>query len=1162
MMIMKNRKSAFAALLGATALVMPVQMASAQEGRVDTGPSILVELPRPENTSAGVPPIAAPQGFVISINGDAIVGDTGVRDQIRRTDVQLAQADVQVVYDGLGGTPRLDLQILGGPRVFRAGDSLTVQSELNYPAYVERGEIRVVDLGARGGARVIGIVPIAPNGQTTITVPDGENIALIHRVYDSNGRFDATSAIPVSRADTRANTDGVEEGTDETARRAIPVYGGAVTISGNDVPAGATVSALGERIQPDPSGGFVIQRILPAGDYPVNVQVNGAGQNVDLTRDVDIPASEWFYVAVADLTLGRRTDGVTGTSESYEDGRLSFYIDGRFANGVEVTASADSDEGDLSDLFSRFQDKDPRELSLRVDPDALYPTYGDDSTAYDNTPTLGRVYLRVEREGNFVQWGDFQANLYGADLVRNDRSLYGFQGAYATADTTDNGEARGRATLYAAQPDQLPQRDIFLGTGGSVYFLERQDILSGTAVLSAQIRDPDTGRIIDTVQLQPGIDYDINYIQGIVTLSRPLSSTVDRGLLINDRDPELVLVAQYEYTPTIADVDGFTYGGRGEYWVTDQVRLGVSAINDESGVDTHTVAGVDLMWRLNDDTYVSAEFARSDGPGFDNTFSSDSGLVFDTGTSAVGDGEAIKFDARVGLADLGMTANGAIGGYFERRTEGFSNLDYQVLATTGDETLWGLFADVTVDENLRYTVYADSYENDAGDLDRTIGAEAGFAISEQVELTLGVETVDLDNTTDNGNRTDIAARLTYAFSEDAKVYVFGQNSVSVNGLERNDRYGVGAAFELDNSWSLAGEVSDGTDGEDARITASHDDGVGNTTYLGYELEAGREIDGASLTGRDQGQYVVGGTRAVSGEVTIFGENTYDAFGRRRSLTSAYGLTYTPSDIWSTTIAFEMGEVVDDLDNDFDRRAISIGMRRETEDLILSGRLEYRIEDGLRSGNPLDADTLVVALNANYTISPDARLIFALNTADTDTDESSILDGQYTEVSLGYAYRPTEHDRLNVLARYRYLEDLYGQRVDDVDEDGPRQRSHVISVDASYDLNPRWTLGGKFGYRLSETSANEASDFVQNDAVLSAVSLRYHLVHNWDMLLELRNFQTIQAETSETAALAAAYRHLGNNLKIGVGYNFGSFSDDLTDLTQDEEGVFVNIIAKF
>jgi len=647
-----------------------------------------------------------------------------------------------------------------------------------------------------------------------------------------------------------------------------------------------------------------------------------------------------------------------------------------------------------------------------------------------------------------------------------------------------------------------------------------------------------------------------------VTLSRPLSSTIDSGTVVTGSDPELVLVAQYEYTPVAGDVDGYAFGGRGEFWATEQLRFGLSGTVDQSGIADHSVIGVDALWRLNDDTYISAEFARSEGPGFNSLFSSDGGLVFDTGAVATGSGEAIKLDARVGLADLGVAADGSIGGYFERRTEGFSTLDYQVLAATGDETLWGIYADVTPNENLRYSIYVDSYENTAGDVDRTIGAEAEFALNERTSLTLGLESVDIDDASEVGTRTDVAARLDYAINENLGVYAFGQNTVAVSGLARNDRFGLGASYDLENGWSFSGEVSDGTDGQGARIMAQRDDGAGNTNYLGYELDAGRELDGTTLVGRDRGRYIMGGTREVSDEVTIFGENTYDAFGRYRSFTSAYGLTYTPSDIWSTTVAFELGTVDDDFDNDFERTALSFGVRRQTEDLTVSGRLEYRVEGGLRSGSPLNSETLIVAANANYTISPDARFVFGLNAANTDTDESSILDGEFAELSFGYAYRPVENDRLNVLARYRYLHDLYGQRVDDLDEDGPRQRSHVISVDASYDLNQNWTLGGKFGYRNSETSADEASPFEQNDAVLSAVSLRYHMVHEWDALLEVRNFQTIQGGTSETALLAAAYRHMGNNLKVGVGYNFGSFSDDLTDLTYDNEGVFLNIIAKY
>lgn len=1149
-----------AALMGATALGLLVTPTWAQE---DVAPGTAVVMPRQNNTSPGVAPTGAPEGFVISINGDAIAGDTGVRDEIRRTDVQLAQADVQVVYDGLGGTPRLDVELLGAPRSYSAGDTVTVQSALNYPAYVSRGEIRVIDLGARGGPRVVDTVAIAPNGQASLRVPQGEDIAIVHRVYDDRGRFDETAPLRVGRPDGRALADGVEDGSDATVIRRIPVYGGAVTISGTGVTPGARVVALGEQVRLDGSGGFVIQRILPAGDYPVNVQVQGGGQNVDLTRDVDIPASEWFYVAVADLTFGIETDSATGSENTYQTGRLAFYVDGRRENGVEITASADTREGDLDGLFERLQDKDPRSLALRVDEADLYPTYGDDSTSFDNTPTSGMVYLRIEREGNFVQWGDFNAALSGGDLIRNDRTLYGLQAAYATPETTDQGEARARVMIYGAQPDQLPQRDVFLGTGGSVYFLERQDILSGSATLSVQVRDPDTGRVLETVTLQQGIDYDINYIQGIVTLARPLASSVSSGTLVTTpgSTSDVTMVAQYEYTPNAGDVDGFAFGGRGEVWVTDQLRFGASGMVEQTGVADQTAVGLDVLWRLNDDTFASAEFARTEGPGFGYTFSSDGGLVVDNIAAASGDGEAIKIEARIGLADIGIAAYGAIGGYYERRSEGFSTLDYQVTTTTGDEELWGVFADFAPSDELRFTLYADSYENGVGDVDRTYGAELAYQINERVGLEVGVESVDLDNADEVGSRTDLAARLTYGLTDKAAVYAFGQTSVATSGLERNDRYGVGARLAYNNGWSVEAEISDGSAGEGARLLANYDDGQGNTQYFGYELDAGREVNGTQLVGRDSGQYVIGGTRAVSDAVTIFGENTYDAFGRYNALTSAYGLTYTPTDALTTSVALEFGEVDDDLDNTFDRTAVSLGMRYQTEDLSVSGRLEYRTEDGLRSGQPLDADTIIFAADARYTISEQARLVFSLDGASTDTTDS-FLSGEYAEASLGYAFRPVDNDRLNVLARYRYVHDMYGQRVDDVDEDGPRQRSHVLSVDVSYDLDPNWTIGGKLGYRFAETAADEASPFVQNDASLAVASLRYHLVHNWDALVEVRNFSTVQAGTSETSALAAVYRHFGNNLKVGVGFNFGSFSDDLTDLTQDDHGAFLNIIAKY
>ena len=50
------------------------------------------------------------------------------------------------------------------------------------------------------------------------------------------------------------------------------------------------------------------------------------------------------------------------------------------------------------------------------------------------------------------------------------------------------------------------------------------------------------------------------------------------------------------------------------------------------------------------------------------------------------------------------------------------------------------------------------------------------------------------------------------------------------------------------------------------------------------------------------------------------------------------------------------------------------------------------------------------------------------------------------------------------------------------------------------------------------------------------------------------------DQTRSGALVALYRYLGEHFKVGVGYNFTDFSDDLTDLSYDHQGVFINMIG--
>ena len=261
-------------------------------------------------------------------------------------------------------------------------------------------------------------------------------------------------------------------------------------------------------------------------------------------------------------------------------------------------------------------------------------------------------------------------------------------------------------------------------------------------------------------------------------------------------------------------------------------------------------------------------------------------------------------------------------------------------------------------------------------------------------------------------------------------------------------------------------------------------------------------------------------------------------------------------------AFETGQVRDEVNGDFDRYAVSLGVQYQTDIWELEGRLEYRTEDGSSGGVIRDSDTWLFTGSGSYKIDESQRVVFYARVSDTDGNGGIAPDANFTDLSIGYAYRPIHDERLNVLFRYRYLDDEFGQRVRGSDVPGPVQRSHVFSLDAEYDVTKNWSIGGKLGARFSESAISSTDAFTSNDAVLGIVNARWHLLDKWDALIEFRALDLRDAGTTEVGGLGAIYRHLGKNVKLGVGYNFTNFSDDLTDLTFDDNGAFINIVAKF
>src|SRR5436190_18431017 len=115
------------------------------------------------------------------------------------------------------------------------------------------------------------------------------------------------------------------------------------------------------------------------------------------------------------------------------------------------------------------------------------------------------------------------------------------------------------------------------GTGASIYFLRHQDILTDSERVRIEIRGKDSRIVSGVVDLRPSVDYDIDYLQGRLLLSEPLSSIAEDDLFVRNSGlsgGEAYVVVRYEYTPGFDKLDAIDGGGQGHYRVNDHFQFG------------------------------------------------------------------------------------------------------------------------------------------------------------------------------------------------------------------------------------------------------------------------------------------------------------------------------------------------------------------------------------------------------------------------------------------------------------------------------------------------------------------------------------------------------------------------------------------------------------
>ncbi len=1159
----------------------------------------------------------------ITVDGKPIDDPERSSSDIQRcTDVALNGAGIQFGFDNLRSAPRLSatarpqrvvITTVPGYRPLpgaldswtrRRASPVHFRMYTNYSHFIDRAEIRIFENAQSTRAEPLDVVGIGVDDVATWSPPASwleshdDELAFVLRAYGADGNFDETRPQPLQVVNGMTGGAGDGGDFDEADPELFAAYGendlglqnialssGTVTVRGDHIGAGQEVFVAGRPIPVDESGSFLTEEILPEGAHTVEVAVlDDDGRGELYLRDLEFKTRDWFYVGTADVTFSADSsrgpiDLLQGHNSQYDydsavDGRVAFFVNGKFGNGWKLAASADSREGPIGDMFSNFMDKSPDALFRRIDSDYHYPTLGDDATVEDMAPSMGKFFVRLGKDDDYGQLGSFKVSYVNNELAQVDRGLYGANVHYQSEATTSFGERRVAVDAFAAEPGTVASREEFRGTGGSLYFLERQDILAGSERVRIELRDKASGIVTGVVNLAPILDYDIDYLQGRILLAEPLAATEADNLLVRSgavSGDEAHLVVRYEYTPGFDEFDALATGLQAHYWFGEWVKLGVTANINEQDEGDSSLNAADLTLRLSAESWLKLQQATSSGLVSLPQLSTDGGFEFtayDPTSFVDADASAQRVDLSIGLGDFVSFSDGRLALYAQDVEAGYSAPG---LTAATDMRNYGGSLSMPVGDRFRLGAKVDHRSQQWGIETRSQEFTADYRFGRRWNLRAGYR---LDDRTDNsiivpftqeqGERADAVLQVGFDSQANWDGYLFVQDTVSVSGDRReNARTGIGGSLRLSDSLRIDGEISDGDLGLAGRLGTNYAYSDDTSLYLNYALESERAGNNPAIgTGRE-GNLVAGIKSRIGDSASVFLEERYRHGERTAGLTHGTGISFAPAQNWSLGLTTDIG-TLEDVHTGAETKRLAGGFQLglAAENLKWSSGIEYRHDDvqQLDLGRT-ERKTWLLRNSLEYRISPAVRLLGKINHSESASSLGTFYDGGYTEAVLGYAYRPVRNDRLNALAKYTYfynvptsdqlgLQDVAAEFI---------QKSHIAAVDISYDVRPNLSVGGKYAYRLGQVSVDRNNPaFFDNDASLFVVRGDYRFRKNWEFLVEGRMLDMADLNEQRRGALATVSRYLGDHVKIGLGYNFTDFSDDLSDLSFEHRGFFLNL----
>ncbi|MBD3246340.1 MAG: DUF11 domain-containing protein [Candidatus Omnitrophica bacterium] len=1062
------------------------------------------------------------------------------------------------------------------PQLNLKGDALDSQIvfriNTNYPDFIDTWELEIFDVNNRvtpfkvfrgTGQNLFDQLVWDGRGDDGELVEPESTYIYTLTVEDALGNKDTTAEnqLLISSKETVSRTEKADVAPEEffsnqIATQTIPVErtGAAVTIQGTT--AKESRVTIGRQTLGVVEGGeFSKTLILPQDTREIKVTAERNKKKSVYTKKLSLSSEYFFLVALGEAELGKASasgniapvrDDDKYRSGYYFDGRLAYYLKAKVKGKYLITSSFDSER--QKDELKRF-----------IDPDKYYPVYGDSSSVVDDTNTRGRFYLLVEWDKSYFTWGNYSTDIKDVDLASYSRTFYGAKLHYQSVATTKYGDPDTIFIAFAAETDNLPAHNELLSTGGSLYYLQHENVEEGTEQVVIEVRDKDTGLVLNSYEAQAGVDYEIDYDQGRIIFYKAVDLIADSedliggGVLLGN---PIYIVVDYEYQPD-EFVDETTYGVRAAQQITDHLKLGTTYIKDEQE-NGFELRGYDFTFKFGNSTEFKAEYAESESNTFTNAVSYDGGLTFvSLPSDETLSGDAVKIDLKTDLGELFGTEQNKylVQAYYQDVSSGFSSQGG--VAQQGTEK-YGIKLTANLTKKDTVSVMYDYQELEAQE---NLQATDQVGAKEISDYTLQYKRVEKKYTftgeyrhrdvsqslatTDEEDEDTIAAKLEYNLNKNAKVFIEEEANIQGPGEVETT---VGGIFDLTKRLQVRLEQMFGTDGQATSIGI--DSQIDSKTRMFTTYKFGN-TDGEGRTSST----TVGTETLVDKHTTVTTAQEYRSTSSSTSSSQILGVDWDKEE-WDLSVKLEQGEI--EAQGETTKRTIlSIGAGYTQPDkLKLASKIEMRFD----RGDP-DKNQYLFQSSLEYKFNQDWTVFTRMEYSRTHNRSTEKTEAEFKELVLGAAFRPVEFDKLNLLAKLSYIEDMGPASQEDT-ASITEEKAFVAAIEGAYDVNKYLQIVQKVAYKWGEERVGTRAG-VDSATFLWVNRFNYHVTSKWDIGVEYRMLDQDLADDRRTGFLVEISRHINDNFQVGVGYNFTDFDDDLSrDDDYQVKGFFIRFTGKY